>query len=75
MNRWPRVSGNAVVSALQRGGFELLRIRGSHHYLREPGVSGLVVVPVHGSRVIPLGTLRSIVRQSGLTEDEFLALL
>jgi predicted RNA binding protein YcfA (HicA-like mRNA interferase family) len=33
-----------------------------------------VVVPVHGNRIIPMGTLRSIVRQSGLTDEEFIAL-
>jgi predicted RNA binding protein YcfA (HicA-like mRNA interferase family) len=37
-------------------------------------MSALVVVPVHGNRTLPIGTLRSIIRQSGLTEEEFAAL-
>ena len=74
MNRLPRVSDSEVVAALRRGGFELLRVRGSHHYLRMPLVSGLVVVPVHGNRIIPVGTPRSIVRQSSMSDDEFTAL-
>jgi predicted RNA binding protein YcfA (HicA-like mRNA interferase family) len=70
-----RPSGREVVAALQRGGFKLSHVRGSHHYLRKPDATGLVVVPVHGNRTLPIGTLRSIVRQSGLVEDDFFSLL
>lgn len=73
--RLPRPSGRDVIAALGRGGFEVSHIRGSHHYLRKPGRSSLVVVPVHGNRTLPIGTLRSIIRQSGLSEDEFRELL
>ncbi|HZP20442.1 MAG TPA: type II toxin-antitoxin system HicA family toxin [Bauldia sp.] len=70
------LSGRLIVRALQRGGFELLRVSGSHHILARPGVSGArVVVPVHGSNDLPPGTVRSIIAQSGLTLDEFIALL
>jgi predicted RNA binding protein YcfA (HicA-like mRNA interferase family) len=71
----PRVSGKTVVAALRQGGFETTHIRGSHHYLRKPGQGGLVVVPVHGNRDLPLGTLSSILRQAELTEEEFRQLL
>jgi predicted RNA binding protein YcfA (HicA-like mRNA interferase family) len=60
-----------VVAALRRAGFKLSHVRGSHHYLRKPGASVLVVVPVHGNQTLPIGTLRSIIRQSGMTEEEF----
>ncbi|HXF52294.1 MAG TPA: type II toxin-antitoxin system HicA family toxin [Dehalococcoidia bacterium] len=62
MTRPPRVSGKDLVRALQSGGFELTHSRGSHHYLRSPYRRGLVVVPVHGNRTPPVGTLRSILR-------------
>ena len=71
----PRATGRQVVRALQRGGYELSHIRGSHHYLRKPGVAALVVVPVHENRDLPIGTQRSILRQAGLTVEEFIALL
>ena len=74
MNRLPRTSGREVVRSLQRGGYILTHVRGSHHYLRKPGASGLVVVPIHGTRDLPSGTIRSILRQAGLTVEEFLAL-
>ncbi len=64
-----------MVRALQQGGFELSHIRGSHHYLRRPGVARLVVVPVHGNRDLPIGTLRSILRQADLTTEGLIELL
>lgn len=63
-----------MVQLLQREGYVLLRIRGSHHYLRKPGATALVVVPVHGNRDLPAGTLRSIIRQAGLTTEQFVRL-
>jgi len=75
VTRLPRASGKDVLQALLRGGFQLSHIRGSHHYLRNPGASGLVVVPVHGNRTLPPGTLRSILRQADLTVEELDRLL
>ena len=75
MTKLPRVSGKEVLQALQRGGFHLSHMRGSHHYLRKPGATGLVVVAVHAKRTLPIGTLRSVLRQAGLSPEEFVALL
>lgn len=73
--RLPRATGREIVAALQRGGFRLSHVRGSHHYLRREGAPGLVVVPVHGARDLPLGVLRSILRQAEMNADELRALL
>ncbi|MBU4240307.1 MAG: type II toxin-antitoxin system HicA family toxin [Actinobacteria bacterium] len=75
MTRLPRVSGKDVVSALTRAGFALVHIRGSHHYLRKEGTGKIVVVPVHGKSTVPLGTLKSILRQANLTVEEFVEFL
>lgn len=64
-----------MVRALERAGFTVTHVRGSHYYLRRLDGSGLVVVPVHGNRDLPLGTLRSILRQAGITAEELLRLL
>jgi predicted RNA binding protein YcfA (HicA-like mRNA interferase family) len=70
------LNGKRIVRALQHGGFEILRTSGSHHILRNPSIPGSkVIVPVHGSRDTPEGTVRSIVEQSKLTLDQFIALL
>ena len=72
----PTVSGKRVVQALTRNGFIIDRIVGSHHLLVYPGdPTRTVTVPVHGARDLKPGTLRSIVRQAGLTVDEFVNLL
>jgi len=73
--RLPRVSGKDVVRALQRGGFRLVHVRGSHHYLEPPGGGLLVTVPVHGNRVLKPKTMKSILDQAGLTADELARLL
>lgn len=71
----PAVTGREVVQALQRVGFRLTHVRGSHHYLVKPGSARLVVVPVHRHRDLPRGTLRSILRQAELSGDELERLL
>lgn len=73
MSRLPTVSGEQVVRALQRAGFEIRGQRGSHVKLRKGEVT--VVIPVHSSRDIRRGTLRGILRDAGLTIEEFVRLL
>ncbi|HYK66147.1 MAG TPA: type II toxin-antitoxin system HicA family toxin [Patescibacteria group bacterium] len=64
-----------VVSALERAGFFIHHSRGSHVQLKHRNLPNLrVTVPYH-SRDLPAGTLRSIIRQAGLTVDQFSALL
>ena len=70
------LSGKQIVRAPQKAGFEILRISGSHHILAKPGSPGArVIVPVHGARDLPPGTVRSIVVQSNLSIEEFLSLI
>lgn len=54
-----------VISTLQRDGWLLVATRGSHHQFKHPEKPGRVTVP-HPKRDIPLGTLKSIEKQSGL---------
>jgi predicted RNA binding protein YcfA (HicA-like mRNA interferase family) len=75
-SRLTGINGRQIVRALKKGGFEVLRVRGSHHILARPGVAdSRVVVPVHGTRDLPPGTVRSIIAQSKLSIEEFTALL
>lgn len=71
---FPHVPGRSVVRALTRAGLTISHVRGSHWYLRGPG-GRIVPVPVHGSRTMPPGTLRSVLRLAGLTMDQFKKLL
>jgi predicted RNA binding protein YcfA (HicA-like mRNA interferase family) len=70
----PRISGRAVVKALRKVGYEFDRQDGSHVVLRhtDPPHRRLTV-PDHNE--VAKGTLRAIIRQAGLTVEEFKALL
>lgn len=70
----PAVPGVKVVRALERAGFTVVRISGSHHVMRHP--DGLtVVVPVHAGRDMAKGTLRNILAIIGMDAEEFRKLL
>ncbi len=69
----PKLRGRVVVKALTRDGWELVRQKGSHMILVKEGSWATLSVPDH--KEIAPGTLRSIIRASGLTVDEFIALL
>lgn len=71
----PPVSGKQVIAALEKDGWYVKRIRGSHHVMRHPDIPDAIPVPVHGNRAIKRGTLSSILRAAGLSRDEFIRLL
>ena len=70
MTRLPTLQPKEVVAALQRAGFEVDRQTGSHVILRHPLDNRRTVVAVH-SADLPRSTLKKILKQAGLTEDEF----
>ena len=67
----PVVGGADAIAALSKAGFVQVSQRGSHVKLRREGRT--VIVPLH--RELAPGTLRSILRQAGLTAAEFASLL
>jgi predicted RNA binding protein YcfA (HicA-like mRNA interferase family) len=67
MPKLPRVSGAQVVRALERLGFAVARQRGSHIVMRR-GSSGCVV-PNH--RELKTGTLAGVLKQAGVSAEEF----
>ena len=69
MTPLPSVSGVRVVRALERLGFRVARVSGSHHVMRHPDGRG-TTVPVHGNRDVAKGTLRGILHDVGLTIDQ-----
>ena len=73
MPRAPRVTGSELVRALTRAGFELDRIKGSHHVLKRSGLT--VSVPVHGNRVIGAGLLAAIMDGAELSVEQLQDLL
>ncbi|MEP0764688.1 MAG: type II toxin-antitoxin system HicA family toxin [Chloroflexota bacterium] len=72
MSRLPDLSGQRCVAALEKAGFYVVR-RGKHITMRRDDPPARVTIPNH--KTLKKGTVRSIIRQAGLTVDEFLALL
>lgn len=73
MTKLPVISGRDCVKALERAGFFLKRQEGSHIILRRNSRFAQVVVPDY--RELDRGTLRGIIRQAGLSVEEFAKLL
>ena len=71
----PILSGHDVIKILSKQGFNVARQKGSHIILVKESVAGKkgVVVPNH--KEIDRGTLLEIIRQSGLTKEEFMKLI
>jgi predicted RNA binding protein YcfA (HicA-like mRNA interferase family) len=67
MPRLPVLSGQQTIRVLEKLGFVQVRQRGSHVVLRRGGTG--CVVPLHSQ--LKRGTLAGIIRQSGITPDEF----
>jgi predicted RNA binding protein YcfA (HicA-like mRNA interferase family) len=71
----PATRPKRVIRALERAGFLVHHVTGSHYILKHPSKTNLrVTVPFH-NRDLKRGTLQSIVKQSGFTNEEFLELL
>jgi predicted RNA binding protein YcfA (HicA-like mRNA interferase family) len=70
----PMVPGARVVRALQKAGFDVVRITGSHHIFKHPD-GRVVSVPVHAARDVKPGTLRGILADAELSVEEFRELL
>lgn len=73
MSFLPRISGRECIAALQKADFITIRQSGSHVVLKRSAPFAQLVVPDH--KELDTGTLRAIIRQSGLSVDEFLKLL
>ncbi|HXQ28196.1 MAG TPA: type II toxin-antitoxin system HicA family toxin [Gemmatimonadales bacterium] len=64
-----------VASALERAGFVLITVKGSHRHYRRPDGTGRVTIPVHAGEVLAPKTFRSILRHAALSVEELQALL
>jgi predicted RNA binding protein YcfA (HicA-like mRNA interferase family) len=65
------LSGGEACAILAQHGFVEVRRRGSHVVMQRKEVAGTTTVPVPDHRELKVGTLRSIIRQSGLPRSAF----
>ena len=64
------ISGKDLCKVLERHGWTVLRIQGSHHIYGRPGRIVRLSVPVHGNQSVKAGLLRHLLKQAGLTEAD-----
>lgn len=71
MSLLPILSAREVMRKLKRGGFEFLHAKGSHHFFHNLATNRTTSVPLHGGKDIGRNLLGKIIKQAGLSADEF----
>ncbi len=66
MTKYSAVSGKALIAVLKRIGFDEIRVKGSHRFLKHPD-GRTTVVPVHSNETLGPGLLASILRDVKLS--------
>lgn len=69
MGTFPSITGSKLIRALRKAGFEVIRIKGSHHYLQHSD-GHCTVVPVHRGETIGRGLLAKILRDCEITKED-----
>ena len=64
------VSGKEFTKVLEREGWSLLRIQGSHHIYGRQGSNVRLSIPVHGNQALKTGLLKHLMKLAELTEKE-----
>jgi predicted RNA binding protein YcfA (HicA-like mRNA interferase family) len=70
MTSLPSLTGKELIAVLSRAGFDVLRVRGSHHFLRHAD-GRATVIPVHSGEDIGPGLFAKILRDCELSRGEF----
>ena len=70
MSRLRRVTGRQTLKALQSAGFAVVRMKGSHHFLRHPD-GRATVVPIHAGETLGPGLLNQILKDAEIERDDF----
>jgi predicted RNA binding protein YcfA (HicA-like mRNA interferase family) len=64
------VSGKDFAKLLERYGWSLLRVQGSHHVYGRAGSNIRLSLPIHGSQTLKTGLLRHLMKLAGLSESD-----
>lgn len=64
------ISGKKLCKIVEKLGWKLKRVTGSHHIYTKEDQEVILVIPVHGNRDLPSGTLKRILKDAGLTEED-----
>ena len=64
------ISGKELARLIERHGWALKRIHGSHHIYGKPGSIVRISVPIHGNRPLKVGLLKHLLKMAGLQETD-----
>ena len=64
------VSGKELTKAVERAGWRLLRVTGSHHIYGKAGSNVRLSIPIHGNKPLRIGLLKFLLKSAGLTEGD-----
>ena len=64
------ITGREFARTIERRGWQLLRISGSHHVYGKPGSVVRLSVPIHGNRPLKTGLLRHLAKLAEIPDDE-----
>lgn len=70
MSNLPSIDGIRLIKILKKLGFEVIRIKGSHHFLKHPDGRS-TVIPVHAKETIGIGLFHKILKDCELSVEEF----
>jgi predicted RNA binding protein YcfA (HicA-like mRNA interferase family) len=65
-----QISGKELAKAVQRKGWRLARVHGSHYIFVMAGRRERIVIPIHGNRPLKIGLLRALMKIAELTEND-----
>jgi predicted RNA binding protein YcfA (HicA-like mRNA interferase family) len=71
----PALRAKEVVTILEKAGFVQWRQKGSHLTMYRESDRRVLTVPIRFAKTVPKGTLHAVIKQAGLTRDEFLKLV
>ena len=71
MSRLGSYAGEEVVRGFQEAGWRIVRRKGSHVILAKEGYRTTLSIPVHKGKNVKRGTLRDLIRDAGMTVEEF----
>jgi predicted RNA binding protein YcfA (HicA-like mRNA interferase family) len=74
MTRLPALTGKTLIAALAKAGFQVIRMRGSHHCVRHPDGRS-TVIPVHAGETIGPGLMAKILKDCELSREDLQRLL
>lgn len=74
MSKLPALTAKEIMQKLHRGGFALMHVKGSHHFLFNRKTNRSTTVSVHCGKEIGRGLLRAIIKQAGISVKDFLEL-